>query len=65
MLPDYSDDIHAQRELWLSDYCAKEGDVMRDDVGEYIIIEVENGTAGDDGYSIDKTRIYLPKAIQL
>lgn len=64
-MPDYSDDIFAQRELYLTNRCLKESDLMRDEDGEYFIDETENGTAGDDGYSIDLKKVYLPTNIQL
>lgn len=48
-----------ERATWLSKHSSAEGDVMEDEKGEYIIGINENGNPGEDGYSIDKEKIYL------
>lgn len=58
------EDLLEERADWLRDFGEAGLHVHEDDVGEYILIEVENGTAGEDGYSFDWTKVRLPKHLQ-
>jgi hypothetical protein len=52
------------RENFLSDYGRDEKDVMEDEKGEYVMVEEENGTYGEEDYSINYRKKYLPEKLQ-
>ena len=57
-------EIELERKGWLKEHSVTESDVLSDEDGEYIIDTRENGTAGEDGYSVDECRLDLPKHLQ-
>lgn len=59
------EDLYRERIEWLEWMCVRGSEVYEDDDGEYIIIESDNGTSGEDGYSVDQVKVRLPKQIQL
>ncbi len=51
-----------KREEWLDERSVNDRDIMTDDEGrEYFIDTMENGTSGEDGYSVDHRRVYIPE----
>lgn len=50
------------RRRFLRENSRKESDVMqREDGSEYIIVDVDNGNPGEDGYAISAIMIDVPK----
>jgi hypothetical protein len=59
----FNEELREQRIEWLGG--TKEDEILTDDEGkEYILEEIENGTAGDDGYEVRSEKKYLPDNLQ-
>ena len=59
----FNEELRDQRIEWLGG--TKEEEILTDEEGkEYILEEIENGTAGDDGYEIRQEKRYLPDNLQ-
>ena len=60
---EFNEELREQRIEWLGG--TKEEEILTDDEGkEYILEEIENGTAGDDGYEVRSEKRYLPDNLQ-
>lgn len=59
----FNEELREQRIEWLGG--TKEEEILTDDEGkEYILEEIENGTAGEDGYEVRSEKRYLPDNLQ-
>lgn len=58
-------DKYMEREEWLHDKGVTEKDVIVDYLNhkEYVLLVVENGTAGDEDYEVEEERVYLPEEL--
>lgn len=57
--------LYRERKDWLRAVSAKEADVVQDSDGEFVYMQDEIGTAGEDGYSFSKYKVRLPKSLEL
>lgn len=55
------DDWYTERTMFMKDHGATLGDILSDDDGEYFLDELENGTAGDDGYNVETIAVRIPE----
>lgn len=62
--PEVQDDLWKERLLWLNSFGVYGETVIDDKEGEFIVVSYENGTPGEEGYSFDDKKRYLPKHLE-
>ncbi len=61
---DELDDRYSKIVEWLAENNLTPGDVLTDDDGrEFVFMEEELGTAGEEGYSITQRKVYLDQIL--
>ncbi len=54
-----------RRAEWIENMGFKEGDVMEEKNGkEYVYVETEHGTVGEDDHHFDLDKVYIPEELQ-